>query len=333
MFRSSSTSVGLFHDSYFINIEATRFHEGKFVIIRDKNNSFMLLFAWHGTILPKVMPALAVVVSLSALLVYLSAAHFLTMPEVPAIGFTIFGVILSIFLSFRNTACYDRWWEGRKLWGALIANTRHIIRDSHVLEDSQRQILMYRVMLFCYLLRDRLRHQATDIQHFRNAVNLSDGQWQQCAEHINAPQYLLEIIQKDLVLCYKQGQISDIIYSTLTRHTVAMGDIHAGCDRIMTTPLPFSYSVLLHRAVYSFCLILPFSIEASFGIWTPVIVALIAYLFLGLDALSAELEEPFGLQENDLPLNSIVRNIEREMLSSLGAEIPPVLSSYKGNLS
>ncbi len=192
---------------------------------------------------------------------------------------------------------------------------------------------MYRVMLFCYLLRDRLRHQAQDIQHFQNYVNLSDMQWQQCAEHINAPQYLLEIIQKDLILFYKQGQISDIIYSTLTRHTVAMGDIHAGCDRIMTTPLPFSYSVLLHRAVYSFCLILPFSIEASFGIWTPVIVALIAYLFLGLDALSAELEEPFGLQENDLPLNSIVRNIEREMLSSLGAEIPPVLSSYKGNLS
>lgn len=111
-----------------------------------------------------------------------------------------------------------------------------------------------------------------------------------------------------------------------------MGDIHAGCDRIMTTPLPFSYSVLLHRAVYSFCLILPFSLEASLGIWTPVIVALIAYLFLGLDALSAELEEPFGLQENDLPLDSIVRNIEREMFSSLEVELPPLIKTFNSNL-
>lgn len=302
------------------------------MIIRNKNNSFKLLFAWHGTILPKVMPALAVVVSLSAILVYLSAAHYLNTPEVPAIGFTIFGVILSIFLSFRNTACYDRWWDGRKLWGSLIANTRHMIRDSHVLEDEQRTVLMYRIMLFCNLLRDRLRHESQDIVHFKDGVDLTDQQWQQCRDNINAPQYLLEIIQKDLVKTYKQGQITDIIYSTLTRHTVAMGDIHAGCDRIMTTPLPFSYSVLLHRAVYSFCLILPFSLEASLGIWTPVIVALIAYLFLGLDALSAELEEPFGLQENDLPLDSIVRNIEREIFSSLEVDLPPLIKTFNSNL-
>src|SRR5574343_402110 len=133
------------------------------MFVRDNNNKFKLLFAWSGTILPKVLPALLIVILISAILVYLSSHQYFTIPAVPAIGFTIFGVILSIFLSFRNTACYDRWWEGRKLWGALIANTRHIIRDSHVLEDSQRQILMYRFMLFCYLLRDRLRHQATDI--------------------------------------------------------------------------------------------------------------------------------------------------------------------------
>ncbi len=207
-----------------------------------------------------------------------------------------------------------------------------MIRDSHVLEDEQRTVLMYRIMLFCNLLRDRLRYESQDIVHFKYGAALTEQQWQQCRDNINVPQYLLEIIQKDLVKAYKQGQITDIIYSTLTRHTVAMGDIHAGCDRIMTTPLPFSYSVLLHRAVYSFCLILPFSLEASLGIWTPVIVALIAYLFLGLDALSAELEEPFGLQENDLPLDSIVRNIEREMYSSLEVELPPLIKTFNSNL-
>lgn len=302
------------------------------MIIRDKTNSFALLFAWHGTILPKVFPALMVVVLISAALVYMAARHYVSVPEVPAIGFTIFGVILSIFLSFRNTACYDRWWEGRKLWGALIADTRHIVRDTHVLEAEPRQVMMYRVMLFAHLLRDRLRKKAYPFDQYQAHVQLTEQQWQTLPEHMNAPQYLLEIVQKDLAGLYKQGQITDIIYSALTKHTVALGDIHAGCDRISSTPLPFSYSVLLHRAVYSFCFILPFSLASSLGIWTPVIVALIAYLFLGLDALSAELEEPFGVQENDLALDSIVRNIEREMLCSLGAELPPLIAAHKGNL-
>ena len=302
------------------------------MIILDKSNNFKLLFAWYGTILPKVMPALILVVLISALLVYLSAQHFLNLPAVPAIGFTIFGVILSIFLSFRNTACYDRWWEGRKLWGALIANTRHITRDSHILSTEQRKIMLYDMMLFSYLLKNRLRKQPLDenyvlYSHF-NLQSLS-----RLDQQINAPQAVLEQMQKDLVGIYKNGEMSDIIYSTLTRHTVALGDVQAGCDRIISTPLPFSYSVLLHRTVYFFCFILPFSLEASLGIWTPILVALIAYLFLGLDALSAELEEPFGMQDNDLALDAIVRLIERETLSSLGEDLPPSIEAVKGNLT
>ena len=303
------------------------------MIVRDKSNSFSLLFAWHGTILPKVLPALGLVIFLSGLLVYLRQAHFFSFPAVPAIGFTIFGVILSIFLSFRNTACYDRWWEGRKLWGALIATTRHLCRDSYVLDDQSREILLYRMMLFTHLLRDRLRQQQQSIQHYQTHTGFEAATYEQLPTHINASQWVLEQIQKDLVLLYKQGKITDIIYNNLNQHTVALGDIQAGCDRILSTPLPFSYSVLLHRAVYSFCFILPFSLEASLGLWTPILVGLIAYMLLGLDELSAELEEPFGFQDNDLPLDSIVRLIERETLSSLGQELPEAIKAKKAYLT
>ncbi|BCT89371.1 bestrophin family protein [Acinetobacter variabilis] len=303
------------------------------MIVRDKSNSFSLLFAWHGTILPKVLPALGLVIFLSGLLVYLRQAHFFSFPAVPAIGFTIFGVILSIFLSFRNTACYDRWWEGRKLWGALIATTRHLCRDSYVLDDQSREILLYRMMLFTHLLRDRLRQQQQSIQHYQAHTGFEAATYEQLPTHINASQWVLEQIQKDLVLLYKQGKITDIIYNNLNQHTVALGDIQAGCDRILSTPLPFSYSVLLHRAVYSFCFILPFSLEASLGLWTPILVGLIAYMLLGLDELSAELEEPFGLQDNDLPLDSIVRLIERETLSSLGQGLPEAIKVQKAYLT
>ncbi len=304
------------------------------MIVRNKANNFTLLFAWQGTILPKVLPALIFVVLISAIIGYLSSTHFLNIPEVPAIGFTIFGVILSIFLSFRNNACYERWWEGRKLWGALIATSRHISRDSHVLNEVHREKMIYGTMLFSNLLRDRLRTQNNNIEIYKDKVGIDPIRFSELAQNINAAQFILEDIQKDLVKALKQGQISDIIYSTLSQHIVELSNIQAGCDRILSTPLPFSYSVLLHRTVYCFCFILPFSLEASLGIWTPVLVGLIAYLFLGLDALSTQLEEPFGIQENDLPLDSIVRLIEREMLSSLGIkELPPAIAIVKGNLS
>lgn len=307
--------------------------ENNKMIVRDKSNSFSLLFAWYGTILPKVLPALVSVILISGILVYLRQEHYVSLPTVPAIGFTIFGVILSIFLSFRNNACYDRWWEGRKLWGALIATTRHLSRDTYVLESQEREVLLSRMMLFTHLLRDRLRQQESSIEHYRNTTQFDTDAFDQITQQVNPSQWVLEQMQKQLVTGYRSGLISDIIYNNLNQHTVALGNIQAGCDRILSTPLPFSYSVLLHRAVYSFCFILPFSLEANLGLWTPILVALIAYLFLGLDELSAELEEPFGLQDNDLALDSIVRLVERETLSSLGKEIPEPLKAYKGQLS
>lgn len=303
------------------------------MIVRDRSSRLSLLIAWHGTILPKVMPALLGVVILSGILVYLRQSLFIDLPTVPAIGFTIFGVILSIFLSFRNNACYDRWWEGRKLWGALIATTRHLSRDSHVLSFDERERLLSRMMLFTHLLRDRLRQSSQSIEHYQKSVGFSTAEFENIRNRVNPSQWVLEQIQIQLVQIYHHKNISDIIYNNLNQHIVSLGNIQAGCDRILSTPLPFAYSVLLHRAVYSFCFILPFSLEASLGLWTPILVVLIAYLFLGFDELSAELEEPFGTQDNDLALDSIVRIIERETLDAMNKEIPEVLIAKKGLLN
>ena len=244
-----------------------------------------------------------------------------------------FGVILSIFLSFRNNASYERWWEGRKLWGALIAHSRHISRDSQVLDAPARRVLMYRVMLFSHLLRDRLRREHQDFSSYTDHVNLNQDEFQALPSNLNAAQLVLEKIQADLVHQLNNGNISDIVYQGLTQHIVQLGNIQAGCDRIASTPLPFAYSVLLHRAVYVFCLILPFSLSQSLGLWTPLLVAMIAYLVLGLDALSAELEEPFGRQDNDLALDSIVRLVEREMRTALGDAILAAITAKRDNLS
>lgn len=304
------------------------------MIVRDKSNRFHLLFAWQGTILPQVLPALCMVMLTSTAVVLISQFELFKLPEVPMVGFTIFGVILSIFLSFRNNACYERWWEGRKLWGLLIATTRHWVRDTHVIANPElRQHLVYQQLLFNHLLRDRLRQVHLNPSFEIAFTGYTSDDLAKFRLSLNAPQWVLEQMQQQLVQLYHQKQLSDIVYQGLGAHLLQAGEIQAGCDRILSTPLPFSYSVLLHRAVYSFVFILPFSLEASLGIATPILVVLIAYLFLGFDALSSELEEPFGIQDNDLALDAMVRLMERETLERLGHTLPAEIQPQSGYIT
>ena len=294
------------------------------MMIREKQGILPMLFAWRGTIFPKVLPAILVLSGLSVLMGVMSHYHWFSIPAPPLVGFTIFGVVLSIFLGFRNNACYERWWEGRKLWGRLVATERHLIRDSRVLDTDRRRHLLKRSILFTCLLRDRLRYQTAHADLF---LEYGEGGADIYQNHPNPPQFVLEQMQRDLIAALRQEQIGEVVYVSLTRHIEALGEIQAGCDRIASTPLPFAYSVLLHRAIYSFCIMLPFGIESVLGLWTPLMVAWLVYMFLGLDALSSQLGDPFGLQENNLPLDSLVRVIEREVLSALGQEIPPPLAA------
>ncbi|KDN24746.1 hypothetical protein MBO_07263 [Moraxella bovoculi 237] len=297
------------------------------MIVRDKSNSLKLLFVWRGTILPKVLPMVLILMAVSMVAWMLTHYKVYTVTGVPAVGFTVFGVVLSIFLGFRNTACYDRWWEGRKLWGAMIANTRHLTRDSHFLEPYQRDKLLTDMLIFIGLLRNRLRGQSASIEQFTHYHPIDQDEIDRFNQHINAPQLLLERMQLRLMDAVKSGSMTDIIYTSVQRHVVEMGSIQAGCDRIASTPLPFPYSVLLHRAVFCFCWMLPFGLESVMGIWTPFLVGFLSYLLLGLDELSYQLEEPFGTADNDLPLDTMVRLMERETLALLNNPIPDAISA------
>lgn len=295
------------------------------MIIRDKNNRFKLLFVWQGTVFPKVLPHILGIMVLSTLVWVFHHLKFYQISAIPAVGLTIFGVIISLFLGFRNHACYDRWWEGRKLWGALVANTRHLSRDSHFLNPQSRTQLLLTMLVFVVLLRDRLRGQAIQFEQFRDYIQLAPHLLQQLHHDINPPQRILEQMQKQLIHATQNGQISDMIYISMHQHIIEMGNIQAGCDRILTTPLPFPYSVLLHRAVFCFCWLLPFGLISILGIWTIFLVGFIAYFLLGLDELNHQLEEPFGTADHDLALDTIVRNIERETLNLLDKPIPDIL--------
>ena len=294
------------------------------MIVRDQPSIFKLLFSWRGTILPKILPSLGFVMLISAIIGGIEYVDLYRFPEIPLVGFTLIGVVLSIFLGFKNSACYERWWEARKLWGVLIATARHFDRDCRILSKARRERIIQNVILFANVLRDRLRQQTANPTELIETSGLSQQALTQLYQQQNAPQYTLSLIQWELLQALKEGEISDIIYTQMNAHVAALSEMQTGCDRIANTPIPFAYSVLLNRTVYFFCVML--------GLVTPLLVGVLAYTFLGLDALSSEIEEPFGTQSNDLPLDSMVRTIEIELLSSLGRPTPPPIQAQDHNL-
>lgn len=302
------------------------------IVNQNPPSVLKLLFSWQGTILPKILPQLGLLMLVSAVIGGIELVEVYHFPQFPLMGFTLIGVVLSLFLSFRNNACYDRWWEARKLWGQLIATARNLDRECRILPQARRERIIQHVIVFANLLRDRLRHQSIHPNELAQISGVSTQALTQLYQQHNAPQYTLNLIQWELLQAYREGEISDVIYTQMNQHVMSMGLVQTGCDRIANTPIPFAYSVLLHRTVYCFCLLLPFSLGSMLGLATPLIVGLLAYTFLGLDALSGEMEEPFGTQSNDLPLDAMVRLIEIDLLSTLGRPTPPPIQANGNNL-
>lgn len=302
------------------------------MIIRHTTSTMKMLLSWRGTLLPKILPSIGVLMLLSAVVGGLEYNNIYHFPELPLSAFTLMGIVLSIFLGFKNTACYDRWWEARKLWGILIATARHLDRDCRLLPQGRRERTIKQVIVFANVLRDRLRQQSNNPDALIETTGMTEAQLRQLSQHVNAPQYTLGLIQWEMMQALKDGEISDICYAQLNRHVHELSLVHTSCDRIATTPIPFAYSVLLNRTVYVFCFLLPFSLGGVLGLLTPLVVGMLAYTFLGLDALSSEIEEPFGTQSNDLPLDFMVRTIEIDLLGGLGKPTPPPIQAVNHNL-
>lgn len=238
--------------------------------------------------------------------------------------FTLIGLALAIFMGFCNSASYDRYWEGRKLWGLLVIETRSLTRQIFSLINNnlpeakeEKQKIVKMISAFCWSLNYQLRDKS-GTEHLSRL--LSPEQVQQLEGKKFIPSIILGFIADWLNEQNKKGNIDTIVLTSLDHQLNQFSNISGGCERIYNTPLPFAYSVLLHRTVYLYCFWLPFGLVDSLGWMMPLIVLLISYTFIALDAIIQEIAEPFGEEENDLALNSICRTIEFSIFEQ--AEIP-----------
>lgn len=291
------------------------------MIVRPKVNQFAILFTLKGSIAKRIALRTLMVTLLASAIVLMEMLHPSNFTKVNATPFTLLGLSLSIFMSFRNNACYDRWYEARKAWGDVLVHIRSVIRETQVIRESaQRKPLLLNLCGFAHSLNARLR---------RESEAAASRAWITPQHDAQVPDYSGRILQQVGQQCsdlQQSDELSEWRYMLLANHLTSLTQAQAVCERIKNTPLPFPYTLLLHRTIYLFCILLPFAMAEPLGWLTPLFTAIVSYTFFGLDAIADELEDPFGRDENDLATDSLVRTIERDVLSELGeTDLPPML--------
>ncbi|PMY65529.1 MULTISPECIES: bestrophin family protein [Pseudomonas] len=291
------------------------------MIVRSKPNLINVLISLKGSIAKRIALRSLLVTLLASAIVFIETLYPTYFSRVNATPFTLLGLSLSIFMSFRNNACYDRWYEARKALGTLVTEVRSMIRETQAIKDSrQRGRILRDLCGFAHALNARLRQE--------DPLSAA-GTWLSqlpSAQAPNVPDSILRHVGQQCSTLTESGAISEWRYTLMANHLSSLTNAQTVCERIKSTPLPFPYTLLLHRTSYMFCILLPFAMAEPLGWLTPIFTAIVSYTFFGLDAIGDELEDPFGRDENDLPTNALVRTIEREVLDALGAtQLPPVL--------
>ncbi len=305
------------------------------MIVRNRPSGLKIFLLWRGSILPRIGPALLLNVVIAVLVTLAHGSLGALKIPIGTVPFSLIGLPLAIFLGFRNSAAYDRFWEARKLWGEVILRARGLARQCQSLIDGDgpadhrrgglddlRVRMTLRAAAFAHALRHQLRN--TDPQPDTRPY-LCEAESQAMQGFSNKPHFLLLRMGADLQEAVKSGRVEPCLAANVDDTLSALGGAAAACERIRGTPIPFAYTLLLHRTAYLYCYLLPFGLVDSIGFMTPFVVLIIAYTFFGLDALGDEIEEPFGLEPNDLPLEALCRALEIDLRESVGDTAPPPL--------
>jgi ion channel-forming bestrophin family protein len=262
---------------------------------------------------------------LLAALVHHYAAGFL--PKLSAIPIGIMGGAIGIFVSFRTNSAYQRWWEGRQLWGRLINNSRHFATQALVYLDQQPEAaraLVRRQIAYTHLLRCRLRDQDAladaDVKEFLSAEELAALEGDSSQAHA-----LMHIQMQTLFKLARQGIINPEILRSFDETIRTFLDVQGGCERIKKTPFPRGYTFISDRLIMALGLLLPWGLLHDMGFWAVPLSVLVCLSFALIGEAGRVLEDPFTMFWPALPLSALSKTIEINLRQRLGeAGLPPL---------
>lgn len=220
---------------------------------------------------------------------------------------TLLGGVLSLLLVLRSNSAYDRWWEGRKLWGKLVNDSRNLslkIKNMVEAPDEEKKSVGEWIVSFPYCLRDHLRGGLTPETLMEIPEIPPDS-----VSHL--PAYISSKLFRQLKTWRNDGCVDKFDYHLIDQHISALMDICGACERIRNTPPPLSHRALIPQLLLIYLVITPLGVQPS---WSGALLGLgMAYFLIGIEVVAEELEEPFGQDTDDLPLDTISKNIKRSV--------------------
>lgn len=228
---------------------------------------------------------------------------------------TLLGFAISMLLVFRTNTAYDRWWEGRKLWGSLVNNSRNLAMklDSILAKEDIAQRSFFRKMIpaFAWALHNHLHKEKTRVELFEDAEHKHVFQQIDQGKHI--PNQLALLMYRQVQQLYAGSKISGEQLLYLNTEMQSFTDICGACERIKNTPIPFSYSVFIKKFIFFYIMTLPFGYVFQLGFYIIPVVAFILYVLASLELIAEEIEDPFGGDQNDVPTELLSQNIQRHV--------------------
>ncbi len=250
--------------------------------------------------------------------IIISFLHFHNWPVAqPILGNVIPSIVLGLLLVFRTNTAYDRFWEGRRLWGSTVNTIRNLTWQIWVAVaeiepgDRERKInALHLLPAFAISKKLYLRYEPAS-EELKPWV--SNSQYQTLQNIQNMPLEINRLLGDYLQQEYKRGLLTN--YQLTSIHTLMniLMDNLGGCERILKTPIPAAYVIHLNQLVLIYCLILPFQFVNGLGWWTGLFVAIVSFALFGIEEIGVEIENPFGYDHNDLPLDKICRTIENNI--------------------
>jgi ion channel-forming bestrophin family protein len=249
--------------------------------------------------------------------------------SLPALPLSVIGGALSVFLAFRNNSAYDRWWEARSLWGSVVNTARTVSRQALTLLDpageQPEQLVSARSLVelqiaYVHALRCHLRRQnpfpELEPSLRPEVVAYLRGQR-------NVPLAIQLTMGRVLRKLYDAGRLDSFRFTTIDRSLTDLCNVQGACERIKNTPLPRQYEYFPRVLVGIYCVLLPFGLVEGLGMLTPLASTLLSFIFVSLDAIGRDIEDPFENTVHDTPMSTLTRAIEVNLLQNLGDDSLP----------
>lgn len=283
------------------------------MITYNPKSWFQLIFAFHKSDTIRILWkeliyiwAFTLLITFLQLTFYPNAVH---MEKLIAV-YSLVGFVISLLLVFRTNTAYDRWWEGRKKWGALVNDTRNLaIKLSSMLNDEQERHFFKRMIPnFAFAAKEHLREGS-----LFDELELTVEEFSVLRNKKHVPLAITQLMYSKLQELKSKDLLTQEEFLAIDQNLNSLMDSLGGCERIKNTPIPYSYSLFLKKFIFIYVTTLPLAFVTIFGYFSALIATFIFYVLVSMEVLAEEIEDPFGRDDNDLPTDALCERIRENI--------------------